>query len=93
MAPDGLLMAGHLPDMCPVHVQGQAAAGIHVRPAADDGIWSGWVCRRTVDAYALFRTAWLRLRMGGEVFLLCLLSATSDGYLALAIVSLLSDVP
>jgi hypothetical protein len=32
MATDGLLMAGHLPNMHSVYVQGQAATGIHVRP-------------------------------------------------------------
>ena len=46
-----------------------------------------------LNAYALFRTAGLCLWMGGEVFLLRLLSAAPDGYLVPVIVSWLSDEP
>ena len=90
---DRLLMAGHLPDMCPVHLQGQTATGIHVRPAVPDGLWPCRVCRWADDADAVLRSARLCHRMGIEVFLLCLLSAAPDDHLASAIVSWQSGVP
>ena len=76
-----------------VGVQGQAAAGIHVRPAVPDGLWPCRVCRRADDADAVLRSAGLCHRLGIEVFLLCLLSAASDGYLAPAIASWQFGVP